>query len=235
MHSSTNGLESGIMQSLVTTTNDDANSLSNDRPTLPAELVSKIITYIQHNQQYATLAKMAQTNSTFYDIVVPKLYETITITKNNITIVSYGTRSLGYHRWTSCVGEDSDDKEDLRPSLDGIKTRKDRAIEWCVRLVVDTPTKSPVDGIKYLVNLLPHHRYGKVEELVFTRRAMRNARADEDTWSLSKILPPFAPIGSRDEDVDCTPQIKRVVLHLADDFGRPPDVQTPVRMVQAAQ
>jgi len=182
MHSSTNGLDPGIMQSLVIATNDDANSHSNDRPTLPAELVSKIITYIQHNQQYATLAKMAQTNSTFYDIVIPKLYETITITKNNSTIVSYGTNSLGHHRWKSCVDKDGDDKEDLQPSLELIKTRKDRAIEWCVRLIIDTPTKSLVDGIKYLVNLLPHHRYAKVEELGFTRRAMRNARTDEDTW-----------------------------------------------------
>jgi hypothetical protein len=209
------------MRDLVITTNDDADSRLDTRPTLPSELVSKIVSYIHGNQQYATLAKMAQTNSTFYDLVVPKLYETITITKSNSTILSYGTKSVGYHRWTSCVDKDGIYKGNEEPDGQITKTRKDRAIEWCVRLIMDTPTKAPVDGIKYLVNLLPHHRYGKVEELILTRRAMRNPRADEITWSLSKILPPFAPIGTRDEDVDQIPHIKRVVIHLADDFGRP--------------
>jgi hypothetical protein len=38
-------------------------------PALPADLISMIISNIQQDRLYATLAKMAQANSTFYDEV----------------------------------------------------------------------------------------------------------------------------------------------------------------------
>jgi hypothetical protein len=221
-HSATLGLDPDIMRSLVITAVDDFDAHSNNGPTLPAELVSKIILELQQDRQYAVLAKMAQVNSTFYDLVIPKLYETVTITAENKYRMYYGLHPSQYHKWSTLVDDNGNTIIDPdEPPYNNTKTRKDRAIEWCRRLIIDTPTEELVNSIEYVVDLLPHHRYGKVEELIVIRRAMRNPRADEDTWSLFKILPPFAPLGTRDEDVDQIPQIKRVMIHVADDFGRP--------------
>lgn len=162
---------------------------------------------------------MAQVSSRFYDLVIPKLYETVTITSDNKYRISYGSHPSQYHKSSALFDDDGNNSVDPdEPLYDNMKTRKDRAIEWCRRLVIDTPTEQLVKSVEYIADLLPHHRYGNVEELVFTRRAMRSPNEEEDTWWLSKILPTIAPIGTREEVCDQLPRTKRVVICLGDHY-----------------
>ena len=219
-HSSTPGLEADIMRSLVITANDDNNSQSNDRPTLPAELISKIILELQQDRQYAVLAKMAQVNSTFYDLVIPKLYETITITEDNKYVISHGIHPSQHHRWIIFLDENGIDQDYIEPPPEGYKTRKDRAFECCVRLIVDTPVEDLVQSMEDIVDLLPQDRLGNVEELVFTGRAPMRTTYDDVVYDLAQILPPFTPVMAADE-FNQLPRTKRVILHIvADDFRR---------------
>jgi len=219
-HSSTPGLEADIMRSLVITANDDTNSQSNDRPTLPAELISKIILELQQDRQYAVLAKMAQVNSTFYDLVISKLYETITITEDNKYVISHGIHPSQHHRWIIFLDENGIDQDYIEPPPKGYKTRKDRAFECCVGLIVDTPVEDLVQSIEDIVDLLPQDRLGNVEELVFTGRALMRTTYDDVVYDLAQILPPFTPVMAADE-FNQLPRTKRVILHIvADDFRR---------------
>jgi hypothetical protein len=161
---------------------------------------------------------MAQVNSTFYDLVVPKLYETITITKNNEDILYYGTGSAQYHKWKCSGDENGIVKTHMVVPPEDSRTRKDQAIESCKRLIIDIPTQHPVNWIVYVINLYPSNFHRHVEELVLTRRALSVPGTDETTWCLHDIVPPIRerPAG---RFLQCS-AIKRVVLHLANDFGR---------------
>jgi hypothetical protein len=160
---------------------------------------------------------MAQVNSTFYDLVIPKLYETITITQDNKHVIDCGLHSSPNHRKMSVPDENGVDEHYSESLPKDYKSRKDRAIEWCVRLVVDTPVEGLVRSIEYIVDLLPQDRLGSVEELVYTRRALVMPEHDDDVRHLHHILPPFTPAGATDGDIDQLPKTKRVILHLSDD------------------
>ena len=205
------------MQPLVINPKNDTAPDSNDAPALPAELVSKIILELQQDRQYAVLAEMALANSTFYGLVIPKLYETVTITSRNKYSISHGTHPPRYDKWTHWLDTDGYVITDPdQPPYVYMKTRKDRAIEWCRRLIIDTPSTSFVDTIEYITDLLPHHRCGNVEELILTRRVMIDPEYDQYTCSLSEILPPVVSIGTREQVCDQLPRTKRVVIHMAD-------------------
>ena len=205
------------MRPLVSNPKNDIAPDSNDGPTLPAELVSKIILELQQDRQYAVLAEMALANSTFYDLVIPRLYETVTITTKNKHRISHGTHPPQYDKWTHWVDIDGNVVSDPdQAPYDNMKTRKDRAIEWCSRLIIDTPSTGLVDTIEYITDLLPHHRYGNVEELILTRRVMMDPGYNQYTCSLSEILPPVVSVGTREQVCDQLPRTKRVVIHMAD-------------------
>jgi len=205
------------MRPLVIDSNKDIGSELNDGPTPPAELVSKIIMELQQDRQYAVLAEMALANSTFYDLVIPKLYETVTITAENRDRMTYVSHPSQCHGKIVRVDKDGNVMIDPNePPHDTTKTRKDRTFEWCRRLIIDTPTAHFMSSIEYIVDLLPHHRYGNVEELVFTRRAMRIPGYYEDVFWLSRILSPMIPIGTGKEVSHELPKTKRVVLYVVD-------------------
>jgi hypothetical protein len=199
---------------------NNSNNLPRKHLPLPTKLVSDIITYIQHNRQYATLANMAQTNSTFYNLVIPKLYETITITETNWSKLKYGCGDIDASRPSLSSQYNVSFARELpgNPNKEGNSTedpwtRKDRAIEHCLRLIVDVPICDIVYSIQCLADRLPHHRFGKVEEMVITRHGLTNKRISEENRILSSIL---APAGRKKTDNDALttiPNTKRVVLH----------------------
>jgi hypothetical protein len=153
--------------------------LNDERPSgpiFPIEIISKIITCLQHDRKYATLASMALSNSTFNNLVIPKLYETITITKTNMLKLRYGheTRIMKHsprslqpdgvcHDDTDCPSS----AETYRSRYGTDQPRKDWAVRHCLRLIFDIPINM-VDTIKNLACRLPCQPYGRVEEIVFT-------------------------------------------------------------------
>lgn len=197
-------------------------------PQLPPERVLDIITYIKHNRQYATLAKMAQANSTFYDLVIPQLYETITITKTNMHKIKYGfghvdasSPSPSSEATIIVADESSYSSTDGGDSDKILWTRKDRAIEHCLRLITNVPLDKISGSLEWFAERLPCHRFGNVEELVSTRRASvaKSHRHFSKAGQLPDILSPADQKHNDDESEKWSTKTKRVVIHLS--RGRP--------------
>jgi hypothetical protein len=175
---------------MLTSTPDHQNTAS--RATLPAELVSKIITCLQHDRKYATLATMALANSTFYDLVIPKLYETIIITETNWKRlrIGHGDRNLEYVELkalnmflsTARAGDGTCPHRQLGEG--GPPTRKDKAVRHCRRLIIDIGT-SLFSTMFALNQRWVCQAYGAVEEVIITRH---NLESDRSGASLG--LPP---------------------------------------------
>jgi hypothetical protein len=183
-----------IKTSSTSTTRNPNNEIPSG-PIFPIEIISKIVTCLQHDRKYATLASMALANSTFYDLVIPKQYETITITKTNRFKLKYGhdTRIMQHPpRFLQPKGKCYDDADcpsstETYLSLYGTKQpRKDRAVRHCLRLIFDVPM-CLVPTIQSLTNRLPCQPYGGVEEIVFTHQGISYSYAEP----LAVALPPF--------------------------------------------
>jgi hypothetical protein len=69
---------------------EEAVPLQRQGETLPNELLSRIVSLLQSKRQYHTLAEFARANRNFYDIAIPKLYETIIVTERNEPLLRYG-------------------------------------------------------------------------------------------------------------------------------------------------
>jgi hypothetical protein len=201
----------------VTTNIDEPNG-----PTLPLELISKIIVELQHDRQYAVLAKMALVNSTYYDLVIPKLYETVTITDTNKYLIHHGMRAA--QDSPVCL------EKGVESSPQDTKTSKDRAIDFCVRMIIDTPTDGIEMSIEHMVDRLPHHSYGNVEELVFTSKALRREHSDYTIHYMNlRYFIPRQPINYSSEIEYRNLKTKRVVLHIPNEH----DYDTTHRLVHA--
>ena len=163
---------------------------------------------------------MAQTSSTFYNLVIPKLYETIIITQTNMFKLKYGCGHTDAYcpspssRINASLTEESFGNPNKGGgSAEDQWTRKDRAVERCVRLIIDIPICDIVKSIQCLVDRLPQHRFGNVQEMVFTCKGLDDYRDLGVDWTLSSIL---APAGRKRSDTGASisiPNTKRVVLH----------------------
>jgi hypothetical protein len=201
---------------------DNTDNSTHEHLPLPTELMLEIITHIQHNRQYATLATMAQANPTLYDLVIPKLYETITITITNMSKLKYGCgsnvesgkNSTG-HKAPVCPTSPPDNlSNEGRTPIEEMWTRKDRAIEQCLRLIIDVSVPRITESLHCLVDRLPHHRFGKVEEMMITVWGLDKDEFLDNNRMLSNILPPAGRRTSDNEALISIPKTKRVVLHL---------------------
>jgi hypothetical protein len=96
------------------------------------------------------------------------------------------------------------------------KTCKDSAIENCVRLIIDVGLSTAVVSLRDLVERLPQHRLGNVEEIVYTRRAFQPPSRKKCEGWLAGIPSQVGQNGNHDEDVTSIPKIMRVVLHSVD-------------------
>jgi len=59
-------------------------------PTLPVEVIDLIIGHLKADDDLSTLAVAARANHCLYDLVIPRLYETVTINEENWRQVGYG-------------------------------------------------------------------------------------------------------------------------------------------------
>ena len=170
---------------------------------------------------------MTQANSTFYNLVIPKLYETITITETNMFKLKYGCGGTD----VSCPSPGSETTAYLPTGPSSIVdgefittedpwTRKDRAVGHCLRLIIDVPLYSATHSLQCLVDRLPHHRFGNVEEMVFTQRGLSDRVYDMQGARLSSILPQLGRTKSGNDPLVSTPKLKRVVIHL-DSLNQP--------------
>lgn len=57
---------------------------------IPNEVMGLVIDYLKKDERYKTLASIAQTSHGLYQLATPKLYETITVTKENQESLVYG-------------------------------------------------------------------------------------------------------------------------------------------------
>jgi hypothetical protein len=62
----------------------------NSRRQLPNELIEVIVEHIKEDGNLKTLAAIARASQHMYDIVIPKLYETVKVTAKNEKYVAYG-------------------------------------------------------------------------------------------------------------------------------------------------
>jgi hypothetical protein len=63
------------------------------RRQLPNELIEVIVDHIKEDGNFKTLATVGLASHNMYNIVIPKLYETVTVKKGNQDQVSYGHTS----------------------------------------------------------------------------------------------------------------------------------------------
>jgi hypothetical protein len=49
-----------------------------------------VIGYLKKDEQYKALASIAQCSQGLYELAIPKLYETVTVTKENQEMLVYG-------------------------------------------------------------------------------------------------------------------------------------------------
>jgi len=159
--------------------------IPNDGPTLPSELVSKIFAELQQDRQYAALAKMAQVHSKFYDLVIPILYETITITETNWRRLRMGhgdrnpeyveLKALNMFLSTARAGDGTCPHRQLGEG--GPPSRKDKAVRHCRRLIIDIVTS--LFSIMFALNQRwVCQAYGTVEEVNITRHNLDSHRSD---------------------------------------------------------
>jgi len=200
----------------TSSTTPDPNNEKPSGPTLPIEIISKIVIYLQHDRKYATLASVALANSTFYGLVIPKLYETITITKSNMLKLKYGhetriERHLPRNSQPEGVCHDDvncpSSAETYRSHYGTVQPRKDKAVGHCLRLIFDIPI-NVVDTIKNLASRLPCEPYGRVEEILFTRQGISYCC---HAWAqVTVVLPPLGAPCRMDKELL---KSRRVVIY----------------------
>jgi len=120
-------------------------------PPLPIELVSMIVRELRHGRQYATLAKLAQANSAYFNLAMPKLHETITISATNAMELDLGygpsgpeselpmAHVFGLDDYWEARDAPASEKETIARS----ESRKELAQEKCLRLIIDVAINNP--------------------------------------------------------------------------------------------
>jgi hypothetical protein len=59
-------------------------------PKLPNEILDSILGLLKVDGDFSTLCSVAQANRNLYNLVIPKIYETVVINKNNPRKIAYG-------------------------------------------------------------------------------------------------------------------------------------------------
>jgi hypothetical protein len=150
-------------------------------PALPIELVSVIIRDLKHERQYATLAKLAQANSAYFNLAMPKLYETITINATNAMELDLGYGPSGPESelpMAHVFGLDDyweardAPASEMKP-ISRSESRKNLAQEKCLRLIIDVAINHIPDYLDLIFARLCN-RFTNVTEIVLNRRTLRD-------------------------------------------------------------
>ena len=192
-------------------------------PPLPIELVSMIIRDLKHGRQYATLAKLAQANSAYFNLAMPKLYETITISATNAMELDLGygpsdpesEMPMAHVFGLDDYWEARDaPASDMRPTA-RCGSRKDLAQEKCLRLIIDVAIDIIPDYLDLVFARLGN-RFTNVREVVLTRRSLRDIqKVDPDDAPEVVTLPGPSTTVNRDNSAMPINKPKRVVLYLS--------------------
>ena len=163
---------------------------------------------------------MAQANSTFYDLVIPKLYETVILTKENLSLLDYGhgptapTTHVG-----DAAGDDgggSDNLKSTKPdgmSTISIPTRKDLAVAYCRRLIIDVTSDAVKDFASYISDRAVHQPYGNIDEIVITMQALKEPRSESNSLPTLVDIPFMTSDTMADETGDTAVKSKRLIAH----------------------
>jgi hypothetical protein len=65
-------------------------SISHNAVQLPTEIMDHIISFLKADDNLPALAVVARVNHDMYDLVIPKLYESVTINEDNKQHINYG-------------------------------------------------------------------------------------------------------------------------------------------------
>jgi hypothetical protein len=73
-------------------TSKDPTSMASPRPgkQLPTEIISLILSYLQQDGDYKSLAAVARTRRSFYDLAIPMIYESVVVNERNSSMLDYG-------------------------------------------------------------------------------------------------------------------------------------------------
>jgi hypothetical protein len=135
-------------------------SISHNAVQLPTEIMDHIISFLKADDDLPALAAVAQVNHDMYNLAIPKLYESVTINKDNKEHIKYGHSSLPLEppNGTSIFIE-SFGKKLIYLDTEAIErtpTRKDIAVSYTRKLVFDGPPDFVISK-----------HYRAVEEVVF--------------------------------------------------------------------
>jgi len=59
-------------------------------PILPNELLDLILNILQERGEFKSLTSVARVDRNMYDIVIPKIYQTVIVNKRNRSMIGYG-------------------------------------------------------------------------------------------------------------------------------------------------
>jgi len=189
-------------------------------PPLPIELVYKIMNILNEEQQYASLARMGQANSRFYESAIPKLYETITIGLPNMQAIGFGY-SNGIVGWQSAIESQQyvysrtpvGSSSAVSPGATNFHTQRHPAEEYCLRLIIDVPLDNIADSLDRVHGTLSS-RFLNLEEIVYTTAALTDRRL-ANLGPKTEGRPNHSPaIKSNACAVQSTEKTKRIILHL---------------------
>jgi len=172
---------------------------------LPLEVVARVVHFLRQQRHYESLAQMAQANTTFYELVISQLYETITITRTNLGKFQHGHGS----RYPAIDGYI--DESDSSPP----QTRKDNAAKHCRRMIIDVTLARAGKSAKCILDRPIDDHYGNVEELVLSTRALgKPTSKDLSLGELSSYFPSSKSVNAPEGEVQVRLKARRVVLHL---------------------
>jgi len=190
---------------------------------LPIELVLKIIDHLKNGQQYATLARLAQANSTYHRLAISKIYETITIDETNMLELDYGYNDCDLGLKITIVptsGDNDDTQTPVQSAFEGPaeskKTPRHPAEEHCFRLIIDFPLANIAHSLDRVFGTLSS-RFLNLQEIVYTTRAL----TDRDLVRHIGLPPSSLWASDRSPAVNntadtsqSTEKTKRIILHL---------------------
>jgi hypothetical protein len=190
------------------------------------ELVLKIISNLNHEQQYATIAKLAQVDSTYYKLVMPILYRTIIIDTTNTMELDFGngtSTSESQMPIPHVSGLDGDwgTRDGTAPEM-GLTSGSHRipAEGYCLRLIVDVAIDNIPDSLDRVFDRLCN-RFTNVTEIVFTRRTLQDIQPiDQFTDDPLGNLSPRTSLNANPDNISISiRKTMRVVLHLPPNLG----------------
>ena len=150
---------------------------------LPIELVLKVIVNLKHKKQYPTLAGLPQADSTYYKLVMPNYYETITINGRKMVgrDYEYSNRPLDHAATLAPMSGVSGNSKTPDTSVLGVLSAETTEVrshpleEYRLRLVIDIPLDNISTSLDRVFGPM-FSRYTNIREIVYTSQALTDRK-----------------------------------------------------------